>query len=120
LSTNVESFRIALDGEIKRWSGFARALRKPEREAFDELLAICRKYVSECSCANIPITFEHMLMSILLFQQNRITQLEQELWKIKPEEANPSKTQGKSVPVEPKPNISSQPNAIGGGQSRLF
>jgi len=26
------------EGEISRWSGFARALRKKDREAFDELL----------------------------------------------------------------------------------
>ena len=42
MDKTVESFRIALEGEINRWSGFARALRKPDREAFDEIKDMCR------------------------------------------------------------------------------
>jgi hypothetical protein len=34
----VESYRLALESEINRWNGFARALRKEDREAFDEEL----------------------------------------------------------------------------------
>ena len=34
MGKTVESFRMALEGEINRWSGFARALRKPERKYF--------------------------------------------------------------------------------------
>jgi hypothetical protein len=29
---------MALESEINRWNGFARALRKDDREAFDELM----------------------------------------------------------------------------------
>lgn len=42
MGKTVESFRIALEGEINRWSGFARALRKPYREAFDELMKLSK------------------------------------------------------------------------------
>jgi hypothetical protein len=66
MGKTVESFRIALEGEINRWSGFARALRKPDREAFDELMDMCRTYASESSCTTNPIVFEPMVMSILL------------------------------------------------------
>jgi hypothetical protein len=38
----VESYRMALESEINRWNGFARALRKDDREAFDELMDMCR------------------------------------------------------------------------------
>jgi preprotein translocase subunit Sss1 len=38
MGKTVESFRIALEREINRWSGFARALRKPDREAFEEIV----------------------------------------------------------------------------------
>ena len=38
----VESYRIALEGEISRWNGFDRALRKDDREAFEEMTNICR------------------------------------------------------------------------------
>jgi hypothetical protein len=36
MGKTVESYRIALEGEINRWSGFARALRREDREVFDE------------------------------------------------------------------------------------
>jgi hypothetical protein len=79
MGKTVESFRIALEEEISRWSGFARALRKPDREAFDELMDMCRNYASESSNATNPIIFEPMVMSILLGQQKRILALEKKL-----------------------------------------
>ena len=78
----VESFWIDLEEENNRWSGFARALRKPDREAFDELIYAFRSYASEISNSNKPIIFEPMVMSILLFQQKRIGELEQKLKEI--------------------------------------
>ena len=75
----VESFRIALEGEISRWSGFARALRRSDREAFDELMDASRNYASESICATNPILFEPMVMSIMLAQQVRIQKLERQL-----------------------------------------
>jgi hypothetical protein len=69
----------ALAKEISRWSGFARALRKPNREAFDELMDNCRTYASESSCATNPIVFEPMVMSIMLAQQKKLRELEYKL-----------------------------------------
>ena len=40
MGKTVESYRMALEGEISRWNGFARALCKPDLEAFNELLDI--------------------------------------------------------------------------------
>jgi hypothetical protein len=54
-------------------------LRKPDREAFDELMDACRSYASESSNATNPIVFEPMVMSILLVQQVRIQKLERQL-----------------------------------------
>ena len=79
MGKTVESYRMALESEIGRWSGFARALRKPDREAFDELMDACRNYASESSCATNPIVFEPMVMSIMLGQQVRIQKLERQL-----------------------------------------
>ena len=56
----VESFRIALEGEINRWSGFARALRKPDREAFDELMDMCRSNTAASGEAHNPIILNHL------------------------------------------------------------
>lgn len=79
MGKTVESFWIALEKENNRWGGFARALRKSDREAFDELICAFRSYASEISNANKPIIFEPMVMSILLFQQKRILALEKNL-----------------------------------------
>ena len=79
MGKTVESFKIALEGEIGRWGGFAWALRKPDRGAFDELMDMCRTYASESSCATNSIVFEPMVMSILLAQQVRIQKLERQL-----------------------------------------
>jgi hypothetical protein len=123
MGKTVESFRMALEGEINRWNGFARALRKPGREAFDELMDTCRTYASESSCATNPIVFEPMMMSILLFQQKRISQLEKELQAIEPGTANTNVPQEanddiQTEPAEPKPSFQAVTN--GGEQRRLF
>ena len=120
MGKTVESFRMALEEEINRWSGFARALRKPDREAFDEMMDMSRTYASESSCATNPLVFEPMVMSILLFQQKRIMQLERELEAIKPEKVNPSESCEACVPLEYKPESNVQVVPNGGEQRRLF
>ncbi len=79
MGKTVESYRMALEGEISRWSGFVRALRKDDREAFEDMMDMCRGYASEAGNATNPILFEPMVMSILLAQQMRIRQLEEDL-----------------------------------------
>jgi hypothetical protein len=75
----VESYRMALDWELKKWSGFARALRRDERIVFDQMMDICRNYASAGSNATRPILFEPMVMSILLHQQKLLNRLEKML-----------------------------------------
>jgi hypothetical protein len=75
----VESYRMALESEISRWNGFARALRKEDREAFEELMDSCRNNAMAVGNATNPIIFEPMVMSILLVQQKRILALEKKL-----------------------------------------
>jgi len=79
MSKTVESYRIALEEEISRWSGFARALRKDDREAFEELMNTGRSYASECSNATQPVVFGPMVMSIILAQQEKMRELEYSL-----------------------------------------
>ena len=76
MGKTVESYRIALESEINRWNGFARALRKDDREAFSKLMDACRNYAPESSNATNPIPFEPMVMSILVAQQVRVQKLE--------------------------------------------
>ena len=75
----VESYRIALEEEIHRWDGFARALRKEDREAFEELMDMCRNQAMASNNATNPIVFEPMAMSILLAQQQKLRDLERKL-----------------------------------------
>ena len=79
MGKTVECYRMALEGEISRWNGFVRALRKDDCEAFEELMDICRSFASAGGCATNPIVFEPMVMSILLAQQVRIQKLERQL-----------------------------------------
>jgi hypothetical protein len=70
---------MALDREVQRWSGFARALRKEDREAFEQLIDICRNYASAGSNATRPVLFEPMVLSILLDQQKTLNRLKKGL-----------------------------------------
>jgi hypothetical protein len=79
LGKTVESYRMALDREVQRWSGFARALRKEDRVVFDNLMDVCRNFASAGSNATRPVLFEAMAMSILLHQQKLLTKLEKML-----------------------------------------
>jgi hypothetical protein len=79
MGKTVPAYRMALEEEIRRWSGFARALRREDREAFDELMDMCRSNAMAGGNATNPIVFEPMVMSILLAQQARIQKLERQL-----------------------------------------
>jgi hypothetical protein len=59
----VESYRMALESEITRWNDFDRALRKEDREAFGELMDMCRSFAMAAGNATNPILFEPMVMS---------------------------------------------------------
>jgi len=83
MGKTVESYRLALDMEIQRWNGFAKALRNDDREAFEKLMDACRNYASAGSNATRPVMFEPMVMSILLYQQKRLNRLEKELNAVK-------------------------------------
>ena len=79
MGKTVETYRMALDDEIRRWKAFANALRKEDREAFEALMDACRGYASAGSNAVQPILFEPMIMSMLLSQQVRLLRLEKKL-----------------------------------------
>ncbi len=72
----VPSYRMALEDEINRWNGFARALRNEDKEAFDKMMDACRSFASAGSNATQPILFEPMILSILLSHQERLQKLE--------------------------------------------
>jgi hypothetical protein len=89
MGKTVESYRMALEDEIRRWDGLVKALRTEDREAFEELMDACRSFASAGSNATQPVLFEPMVMSILLFQQKKLTKLERQLNAIKEQSSRP-------------------------------
>ena len=87
MGRTVESYRMAIEDEMRRWKGFAKALRAEDREAFEAIMDACRLYASAGSNATQPILFEPMVMSILLLQQKKIRRLEKALDELKQAEA---------------------------------
>jgi hypothetical protein len=79
MGKTVETYRLALEDEIRRWNGFAKALRREDREAFETLMDTCRNYASAGSNAVQPLLFEPMVLSMLLSQQLRLQKLQKEL-----------------------------------------
>jgi hypothetical protein len=79
---------MALDDEIRRWNGFAKALRVEEREAFETIMDACRSYASAGSNATQPALFEPMTISIMLHQQMQLKRLQKEVDDLK-QQPNP-------------------------------
>ena len=79
MGKTVPSYRMALEDEIGRWSGFAKALRIEDKEAFDAIMDACRSYASAGSNATQPLLFEPMIISILVSLQKKVTRLEKAL-----------------------------------------
>ena len=79
MGKTVESYRLKLDKEVQRWSGFARALRKDDRKIFEQMMDTCRNYASAGSNATRPVVFEAMVMCVLLEQQKVLNRLKKEV-----------------------------------------
>ena len=79
MGKTVESYRLKLDKEVQRWSGFARALRKDDRQIFEQMMDTCRNYASAGSNATRPVMFEAMVMCVLLEQQKVLKRLKKEI-----------------------------------------
>ena len=88
MGKTVESYRMAVEDEIRRWNGFAKALRREDREAFDALMDACRSYASAASNATKPILFEPMIMSILVSQQTSLQKLKKEVDDLKQKQSS--------------------------------
>ena len=63
MGKTVECYRMALEGEICRWNGFVRALRKEDREAFEEMMDMSRGFASEAGNATYISLHFHLSLS---------------------------------------------------------
>ena len=68
---------MALEFEINNWKGFRKTLQSDEeKQAFDELMDLCRNNGMASQNACNPVIFEPMVMSILLSHQKKLRKLE--------------------------------------------
>ncbi len=63
--------------EQKAFSGFRRALRFPDQQAFDELFAFARKHTAAISIAAHALPFEAILLAMLVEEHNENRRLRQ-------------------------------------------
>ena len=80
MGKTVPAYRMALEFEINTWKGFRKALpRDEDREAFEEMMDLCRTFASESSNATNPVIFEPMVMSIMIGHQKKLQKLEHKI-----------------------------------------
>jgi hypothetical protein len=74
MGRTIPSFRIAFEMEKEDWKPFRNALDKSDRKKFDEMFDIPRFYTSACSYAVQPVRLYPILMSILLYDYEQLTE----------------------------------------------
>ena len=80
MGKTVPTYRMAIEGEISNWKGFRDALAsEEEKQAFDQVMDLCRVQAMAGSSACNPILFEPMVMSVLLGQQKMIRTLQRKI-----------------------------------------
>jgi hypothetical protein len=75
MGRTVLPFTQELYREEEAWKAFRRALRREDRELFDELFAAARYHTAACTCSGRAVPFEAILMSILLEERRAMREL---------------------------------------------
>jgi hypothetical protein len=79
MGRTVLPFTQELYREEESWKQFRRALRKEDRELFDELFAAARYHTAACTCSGRAVPFEAILMSILIEERRAVRELSRRL-----------------------------------------
>ena len=83
MGKTVPSYRMALEFEIETWKGFQKSLTsEQDREAFEEMMDMCRNNAMASGNACNPIIFRPMVLSIVMAQWQRISRIEEQLQEI--------------------------------------
>jgi len=72
----VPTFRRELERIESEWKTYRKALRKEERDSFDELFIHAKKHASASQYQATPDPMESFFISVLLEQQKKIERLE--------------------------------------------
>jgi hypothetical protein len=76
MGRTVKTASMLICDEASRWSEFRAALRKRDREAFDNMVAVARRHFSAIGNSSIIDPFEAVILSILLECEKRLEALE--------------------------------------------
>ncbi len=71
------TYRVLTETEIRKWKQFRKALRKKDREAFDELMKKVRTHASASSYMASLDIFDAMSMAILIEHEKEIASLKE-------------------------------------------
>ena len=75
MGRTVPTYRLALEAMAQQWNDFRRALRKGDREAFDQLLNKARMHASASTYAISMDPTESALLSMLLEHEKELARL---------------------------------------------
>lgn len=81
---------MALEDEIHGWRKFREALDAQDQDVFEVLMDAWRNNCMAAGNAVRPVVFEALTMSIMLYQQKRIIELEKELHSLREQKAQAS------------------------------
>jgi hypothetical protein len=79
MGRTVPTYRLALDAMAQQWNDFRRALRRGDREAFDELMNKARMHASAATYAISMDPTESAIMSMLLEHEKELARLRTEI-----------------------------------------
>ncbi len=79
MGKSVPTFRQELQRIISDWSKFRKALRKEEREAFDEIMLGAKKHAAAAQYQANPDPMESVFISMLLEQQLELRRLKRRM-----------------------------------------
>jgi hypothetical protein len=79
MGRTVDTYRGALKALIAEWADYRKALRKEDREAFDELMKRAEQHASAAGYADREDPMEAFFMSVLLEQEKEIAELKRRL-----------------------------------------
>lgn len=75
MGRTVPTYRLALEAMARQWNDFRRALRKGDREAFDQLMNKARMHASASTYAISMDPTESALLSMLLEHEKELARL---------------------------------------------
>ena len=79
MGRTIPSFRLALAEEQSEWSEYRKYLDKKDKQAFDEMFATVRLYISACSNAVKPARIYPIFISIMLHHHLELTRMAEQL-----------------------------------------